>query len=177
MHRFLPALASMTGARITEVPVSHFPRTYGESKYGFDRILKVLNDIFAMNLIIRFSSNPLMGFILCAIPFFLLSILFFGLAFSAIIFQWTSGKALFFMMSSALTGLAVVHLITLGVLGELVVNTSDLSHVHLPELTKKIIVLNGERGKDQEVSLLKPESRTERLIFKSTTNEPAKAKR
>jgi dolichol-phosphate mannosyltransferase len=34
MHRFLPALARMEGARVREVPVSHRPRIHGESKYG-----------------------------------------------------------------------------------------------------------------------------------------------
>ena len=78
MHRFLPALASMTGARVTEVPVKHHSRKYGVSKYGFERILKVFSDIFAMNLIIRFSSTPLKGFAFSSIPFFLMA-LFFGI--------------------------------------------------------------------------------------------------
>ena len=69
MHRFFPALASMTGARITEIPVNHYERKYGVSKYGFERILKVFSDIFAMNLIIRFSSTPLKGFAFSSIPF------------------------------------------------------------------------------------------------------------
>jgi len=144
MHRFFPALASMTGARVTEVPVNHHPRKYGVSKYGFDRILKVFSDIFAMNLIIRFSSMPLKGFSFCAIPFLLLTCFFGGLGGLALIFQWTSGKALFFWIATALSGMAVVHLVTLGVLGELVVGTSDLSHTQLPEVTKKAIIVNGE---------------------------------
>jgi glycosyltransferase involved in cell wall biosynthesis len=139
MHRFFPALASMTGARVTEVPVSHHPRKYGVSKYGFDRILKVLSDIFAMNLIIRFSTNPLKGFSLCALPFFVLTIGFGALSLFAEIFQWTAGKALFFMIATALTGMAVVHLIVLGILGELIVGTSDLTHTQMPEITKKTI--------------------------------------
>ncbi|HDH53449.1 MAG TPA: glycosyltransferase, partial [Nitrospirae bacterium] len=51
MHRFFPALASMTGASVTEIPVNHHPRKYGASKYGFDRIFKVFSDILAMSLI------------------------------------------------------------------------------------------------------------------------------
>ena len=77
MHRFFPALASMTGAKITEVSVKHNERRYGVSKYGFNRILKVLSDIFAMNLIIRFSSMPLKGFAITSLPFLLMT-LFFG---------------------------------------------------------------------------------------------------
>jgi hypothetical protein len=144
MHRFFPALASMTGARITEIPVNHRPRKYGISKYGFDRIFKVFSDIFAMNLIIRFSSNPLKGFMLCALPFLLLTLFFGSLGISALLFNWTSTKALFFTMAAALSGMAAVHLVILGVIGELVVGTSDLSHTDLPQITKKAIPFNGE---------------------------------
>ena len=147
MHRFFPALASMTGARIAEIPIKHHPRKYGISKYGYERILKVFSDIFAMNLIIRFSSNPLKGFVLCAIPFVLLTLFFGFLGVLALIFQWTVGKALFFIISGALNGMAVVHLITLGVLGELVVSTSNLRHTQLPEIGKKTIFINNEREK------------------------------
>jgi hypothetical protein len=144
MHRFFPALASMTGARVAEVPVRHYPRKYGVSKYGFERIFKVFSDIFAMNLIIRFSSMPLMGFAICSLPF-LLFVLFFGaLAVLSLIYQWTAGKALFFFIAAALSGMGFVHLITLGVLGELVVGASDLSHTALPEITKKTILSNAE---------------------------------
>lgn len=147
MHRFFPALARMTGARVTEVPVKHHRRAYGVSKYGFDRILKVFSDIFAMNLIIRFSSSPLKGFVLCAVPFLLLTLFFGILGGLALLLQWTSGKALFFVILTALAGMAAVHLVILGVLGELVVNTSDLRHTQLPEVTKKTVFVNG--GKDR----------------------------
>jgi glycosyltransferase involved in cell wall biosynthesis len=140
MHRFFPALASMTGARVTEIPVKHHPRRYGVSKYGLNRTLKVFSDIFSINLIIRFSSNPLMGFAFCAMPFILLTVFFGGLAFLATTYQWTTGKALFFTVSSALNGMAVIHLVMLGVIGELVVNNSDLSHAELPEIGKRKIL-------------------------------------
>ena len=146
MHRFFPALASMTGARITEVEVNHYPRQHGVSKYGFNRIFKVFSDIFAMNLIIRFSSYPLKGFTLSALPFVLLTLLFGVLGILALVLSWTSGKALFFMLASGLSALAVIHLITLGVLGELVVSTSDLTHAHLPEITKKEVTAAGNHA-------------------------------
>jgi glycosyltransferase involved in cell wall biosynthesis len=139
MHRFFPALASMTGARITEIPVKHHPRKFGVSKYGFNRIFKVFSDIFSMNMIIRFSSMPLKGFSLFAAPFALLTLLFGLLAVLAMLYQWTAGKALFFFFATALMGMATIHLVGLGIIGELIVNTSDLSHTELPELTKKCI--------------------------------------
>jgi glycosyltransferase involved in cell wall biosynthesis len=150
MHRFLPAFASMTGARVTEVPVKHHPRKFGVSKYGFERVLKVFSDIFATNLIIRFSSIPLKGFAVCSFPFILLTVLFASLAILAWCYQWTSGKALFFLMATALSGMSVVHLIALGVLGELVVGTSDLSHTRLAEMAKKsIVAANSKDLEDQ----------------------------
>ncbi len=142
MHRFFPALASMTGAQVAEIETVHHPRKYGVSKYGFNRIFKVLSDIFAINLIIRFSSNPLKGFFLCALPFILMAGFFCFLGFLALILGWTPGKASFFMLGSGLCGFTAVYLIVLGVLGELVVNSSDLTHTHLPEITKKEIYMD-----------------------------------
>ena len=158
MHRFLPALASMTGARIAEVPVNHNARKYGVSKYGFERILKVFSDIFAMNLIIRFSSTPLKGFAFSSIPFFLMTVFFGILSVLAWNFQWTSGKTLFFFIAMALSGMAVIHLVTLGVLGELVVGTSDLSHTKLPHY-KKIIMKQGDEQdlKNNQIDALSPD--------------------
>ncbi len=49
MHRFFPALARMHGFTVTEVPVRHFPRIHGQSKYGIgNRIFKALRDLFAV---------------------------------------------------------------------------------------------------------------------------------
>jgi glycosyltransferase involved in cell wall biosynthesis len=152
MHRFFPALASMTGARVAEVAVNHRSRKYGISKYGFDRIFKVFSDIFSMNLIIRFSSMPLKGFVFCSIPFIFLTLFFGLLGGMAVLFDWTAGKSLFFVSASALSGMAVVHLVVLGILGELVVGTSDLTHTQMPEITKKQILTNNSEkaGKSKE---------------------------
>ena len=150
MHRFFPALASMTGARVTEVPVKHHPRTCGVSKYGLNRIFKVFSDIFAMNIIIRFSSSPLKGFALLALPFLLFSIVFGILSGVAILYDWTQGKANLFMIASSLNLMALIHLIILGILGELIVSMSDLTHAQLPEITKKTIlsINDKEHNKD-----------------------------
>lgn len=141
MHRFFPALASMTGAQVTEIPVTHHPRKYGVSKYGFERIFKVFSDIFAMNLIIRFSSMPLKGFTLCAFPFALLSLVFLVLGGAAHLLDWSHDKAAFFLFTGGMSAMAVTHLVGLGILGELVIATSDLTHTQMPEITKKTIVV------------------------------------
>lgn len=160
MHRFFPALASMTGARLTEVEVNHYPRKFGVSKYGLERVFTVFSDIFAINLIIRFSSNPLKGFIISSIPFFSLACFFGFLGGLAFLFNWSEGKGFFFLTIAILNGMAVVNLVVLGVLGELVVSNSDLSHAYLPEITKKEIYLKEEKQEDQKTEQIPPASST-----------------
>ena len=48
LHRFLPALAYIEGARITEVPVRHHPRRFGQSKYGLGRTIRVIMDLLTV---------------------------------------------------------------------------------------------------------------------------------
>jgi dolichol-phosphate mannosyltransferase len=59
MHRFLPALCSGAGARITEIEVKHHPRRLGNSKYGLDRVLKVMGDLIVIKLIVAFADRPM----------------------------------------------------------------------------------------------------------------------
>jgi len=61
-HRFLPALASMYGARIGEEVVTHRPRQFGESKYGISRTLRVLVDLMLIVFFQRFTDRPLQLF-------------------------------------------------------------------------------------------------------------------
>ena len=150
MHRFFPALASMTGARVTELAVTHHPRLFGKSKYGFSRILRVFSDIFALNLIIRFSAYPLKGFAFSSLPFVALTVFFSTLSLSAVVFNWTTGKASFFLTSAGICGIAVLYLLGMGLLAELVVGTSDLSHTQMPEITKKKLMLEHcEKGDER----------------------------
>ena len=86
MHRFLPAMSSLTGARIDEVVVRHHPRLRGESKYGITRTFKVLSDIFVIKMLTRFSSRPGVWFASLALPF-----LFLGLVSAA---AWLLGMSL-----------------------------------------------------------------------------------
>ena len=59
LHRFLPALAFIEGARISEVKVNHHPRRYGESKYGLDRTFRVLMDLLTVWFMKRFLTRPM----------------------------------------------------------------------------------------------------------------------
>lgn len=62
MHRFVPIYASWNGARVTEIPVNHHPRLHGESKYGLERIVKVLLDLIVVKFLFRYSGKPIYVF-------------------------------------------------------------------------------------------------------------------
>lgn len=76
MHRFLPALASLAGARYTEIPVRDHPRHSGSSKYGLSRVGKVFLDMLAIKLLLHFSTKPRYWFGYLSIPCGLLGLLF-----------------------------------------------------------------------------------------------------
>ena len=59
MHRFIPVFAHAVGAKIVEVPVKHHPRQFGEAKYGLERILKVLLDLFTVKFLLSYSAKPI----------------------------------------------------------------------------------------------------------------------
>jgi glycosyltransferase involved in cell wall biosynthesis len=59
LHRFLPALAFIEGARIGEVKVQHHPRRHGSSKYGIDRTFRVLMDLLTVWFMKRFLTRPM----------------------------------------------------------------------------------------------------------------------
>ena len=59
MHRFIPALASWSGARIAEMAVNHRPRTAGKTKYGIGRTLKVILDLITVKFLGSFSTKPI----------------------------------------------------------------------------------------------------------------------
>jgi len=59
MHRFIPAYAGSVGARIIEVPVRHHPRKFGRTKYGLERTIKVVLDLFTVKFLISYSAKPI----------------------------------------------------------------------------------------------------------------------
>lgn len=62
MHRFIPALASWSGAKVTECVVNHRPRTAGKAKYGLERTVKVVLDLITIKFLGSFSTKPIYVF-------------------------------------------------------------------------------------------------------------------
>ncbi|HEX2980083.1 MAG TPA: glycosyltransferase family 2 protein, partial [Anaerolineaceae bacterium] len=59
MHRFIPVYANSVGARIYEVKVNHHPRKFGKAKYGLERTIKVILDLFTVKFLLSYSSKPI----------------------------------------------------------------------------------------------------------------------
>jgi len=123
LHRFIPALAHAAGARVTEMPVSHYPRRYGKAKYGLSRTVKVLLDILAVRFLMSYSTRPIHIFGLLG----LLSLLAGGLMLSylavvRLLLQQAIGNRPMLLLGILLTMLGV-QLVTSGLLAELVSRT------------------------------------------------------
>ena len=87
MHRFLPVFLAQLGARVTELEVDHRPRFGGVSKYGSDRVLKVLVDLVHIYFITRFYTRPMHFFGRIA-AWFLISTFLVGMLMLAFKFGW-----------------------------------------------------------------------------------------
>src|SRR5512138_3416995 len=59
MHRFIPVFAHSVGARITELPVHHHARKFGKAKYGLERTVKVILDLFTVKFLLDYSHKPM----------------------------------------------------------------------------------------------------------------------
>ncbi len=62
MHRFIPIYAAWQGAKVTELPVRHYPRAFGQSKYGLERIIKVVLDLIVVKFLDRHFVKPIYVF-------------------------------------------------------------------------------------------------------------------
>jgi glycosyltransferase involved in cell wall biosynthesis len=128
MHRFLPAMSSMTGARIDEVVVRHHPRIHGESKYGIMRTFKVLNDMVVIKMLTRFSNRPGVWFALLSVPF-----LFLGGVSAAVwlveLATTESAPSIVFPSVAIMFVYLFGHLMVLSILAELLLARGDLRYL------------------------------------------------
>lgn len=62
LHRFIPAIASWQGVAVTELPVNHYARQYGKSKYGIARIVRVLLDLITVRFLLSYATRPMQIF-------------------------------------------------------------------------------------------------------------------
>jgi glycosyltransferase involved in cell wall biosynthesis len=144
MHRFIPALASWSGARIAEMVVNHRPRTAGAPKYGLERTVKVILDLITVKFLLSFSTKPIQlfggwGFLS----------LFFGIVSAVAVIlmkvlkgEDMTGNPLLFL--TILLWIIGVQFILMGLLAELLVRTYHESQNRPTYAIKEILESSAE---------------------------------
>ncbi len=149
MHRFIPALASWSGARIAEMPINHRPRTAGKTKYGLGRTLKVVLDLITVKFLGSFSTKPIY--------------IFGGLGLASGIGALASGWIVIYqkiahnfamnrnplLVLTALLITATIQFILMGLLAELLVRTYHESQ-NRPTYVIKEILESSAKKEDQK---------------------------
>jgi len=127
LHRFIPALCAIVGARITELPVRHHAREFGKSKYGISRTFRVLLDLLTVKFLLRYATRPMHFFGMVSFAGFA------GAALSGVLVLWMkfngpflpymdmTGNPLLYL--TILFVLAGVEFLAIGLLGEIMMRT------------------------------------------------------
>jgi glycosyltransferase involved in cell wall biosynthesis len=146
MHRFIPALASWSGAKIAEMVVNHRPRKAGTAKYGLARTWKVILDLITVKFLLSFSTKPIQ--------------LFGGWGLVAFLLGGVSGLAVILMKilkGTDMTGNPLLYLtillliisaqfIFMGLLAEMLVRTYHESQNRPTYVIREIIESSGQGG-------------------------------
>jgi len=122
LHRFLPVLANIEGARIKEIKVNHRSRKYGCSKYGIDRTFRVLMDLLTVWFMTKFLTRPMYGFGFVGIISIFLSLSMSSYLLIIKILGDDIGNRPMLMFALIL-GIAGVQLFSFGLLSELLIRT------------------------------------------------------
>src|SRR5689334_3990377 len=122
MHRFIPIYASWVGARVTEIPVRHHPRTMGKSKYGLSRTFKVMLDLMTIKFMASYHTKPIYVFGMFGFSSFVISLV----AFTWALLRKLGGES--FIRNPLFTITIVmfavgVQFILMGLLAEMLVRT------------------------------------------------------
>lgn len=149
LHRFIPILAQLYGAKITEVPVKHHPRIHGVTKYGISRTLKVVSDLFLMCFMQRYGLKPMhlfgtMGTLATLAGFGLMAYLALLKITGAAIGQRP------LLMMGILLFVAGIQLITTGFLAEILMRTYYESQNKKPYTVRHIVTDQALAQQDTE---------------------------
>jgi glycosyltransferase involved in cell wall biosynthesis len=120
LHRFIPVLAALQGARITQVDVRHHARRFGKSKYGIGRTFRVVSDLVTMVFFRKYIQRPMhlfgtLGFLSLALGI-LINLYLLGLKIAG---YEIGGKPLLILGMILLLG--GIQLITIGIVAEITI--------------------------------------------------------
>lgn len=125
-HRFLPVIAHWHGFRVTEMPVTHHPRTTGRSRYGLERYLRALLDLMTTTFLARYARKPMHVFgmlgLLLLVPG---ALLLAGLVVEKVVLGHSLSSRPLLLLSALLCSVGV-QLLLAGLLAEMVSRTPAL---------------------------------------------------
>lgn len=131
MHRFIPALASWVGGKVTEVAVNHHPRRFGTSKYNISRTFRVVLDLMTVKFLLSYSRGPMQIFgriaAWCGVPGLLIlaTIVLGHISFRIFGTDFASDfvKRPFWVMTSFMLIFFSIQFICMGLLAEILIRT------------------------------------------------------
>lgn len=139
LHRFIPVLASMEGARIEQVPVNHRARQFGKSKYNLSRTMKVVLDLGMLLFLKRFFTRPLHMFGRIGIASSLAGFAILGsLAFEKLVYHAQIGDRPLLMLGVLLLMMGI-QLLSTGLLAELQIRTYFESQQKKPYKIRRVL--------------------------------------
>ncbi|MFT6856235.1 MAG: glycosyltransferase involved in cell wall biosynthesis [Cyclobacteriaceae bacterium] len=139
LHRFIPVLAQLQGARLAETPVKHHARVHGQSKYGLGRTFKVISDLLLMVFFQKYLQRPMHLFGVTGIGLFVFGgMINVYLLVLKIMGEDIGGRPLLILGVTLLLG--GIQLITIGIVAELVVRTYFESQNKATYRVKEIFV-------------------------------------
>ena len=140
MHRFIPVYASWVGARITELPVNHRPRTFGKSKYSLARTSRVLLDLMTVKLLGSYSTKPIYFFGFAAFGLWALALVFAAIVIIQKIlppYPYAHNNPL--LLLAVFFAIVGVQFILMGLLAELSIRTYHESQAKTTYVVREII--------------------------------------
>ena len=123
LHRFIPAIASWMGIQVAEVPVNHFPRLHGRSKYGLGRTMRVMLDLITVKFLLNYATRPLQLFGLAGMFSFMIGLAISGYLTILRLFYGVGLSDRPILLLGVLLIILGVQLVLMGLLGELIVRS------------------------------------------------------
>ncbi|NRA51777.1 MAG: glycosyltransferase family 2 protein [Phaeodactylibacter sp.] len=146
LHRFIPVLAHLEGARIVQIPVKHHAREFGVSKYGLGRTFKVISDLLLMLFLKQYMQRPMHLFGNTGVLLLLSGLLINGyLGILKIMGQDIWGKPL--LILGLLLVLGGIQFITIGIVVEIQMRTYYESQKKRPYKVRRIVKGGAEQKK------------------------------
>jgi glycosyltransferase involved in cell wall biosynthesis len=149
LHRFIPALISREGFKITELPISNIVRLHGKSKYGLSRVRRVLFDLLTVKFIVSFIDRPLqifgpLGFVFGTIGFLIALVLTLGFYLAGWHIRENMGNLLFAVFLMIIGGLFIMTGLLAEVISRIYFTTHEMKIYSIERVDER--AADGARG-------------------------------